>query len=414
MTGHAVSRLRARLTSGGPRPRALILGPWLLVVCRATDAHAAFEYRLSANGTFTYTDNINNVSDSATASTTSAAQQPQAGTLFSAVPGLFLALTTPRGQGSLSYSHPFTYSPQSAIGNMSSDSLVASGAYDLTHLDSVNLSSTITRSRLTPLLFAGDTTTGVTGINNAGTQETWRLQLAETWSHSWSELVSTQQSTSLSTQLESVDGTQPGTLLLNNSVAFTFVWRDEQFSLTFLEGMTQRDDPATGATLTNHLGTVSGSWAHALDELTRFTLQLGLTQTLSEPDPPRPIGGLNVTHSREFTTWSLDVARRQAGDLQTGRVFTTDSADATVTATPFEALPLAFSTGGGVSRFESLQGAARSISAQASMTYRHDYFNASLSYVFFKQLGDDSEDTAIPSISRNAIMLSIGSAYPTE
>jgi len=108
----------------------------------------------------------------------------------------------------------------------------------------------------------------------------------------------------------------------------------------------------------------------------------------------------------------LGANRTQAADLQTGRVFITDSAVLSVAANPFETTPVSFNTNVIGSRLNSALGQGYTFQASAAISYAHRYFFGNLNYSFLRQIGEDDAPTAIPTLTRNAVMLTLGSMYP--
>lgn len=394
----------------------------LTLVLRTADAHGAFEYRLTANGSVTYTDNVNNAPDKPQTNTTNqTAGNPQnrvkeAGEVYALTPGAALSWLEPRGQATLAYSLPMTATSSDEVPPTTSHALVGSGNYELTNRDNVGLSAALTKSSLTSLLFNGQNPAAVTGTNVAGTQDVVRVQLTEVWSRQWTEVLSSQQNTSYGTQLDLGNSDLPNTRLLTNALTLRL---DDQLG-TFGLSATETAAQNSGADDSwNHLVTGTLSWTRPLTALTTLTLFGGVAKVLNR-GPLGLIGGASLLHARDFTTWSLAVNHTQTGDLQTGRIFTNDSALVSFSSSPFETLPVAFNAGGGVTRFDA--GAqpngeespkALTFQAHASISYAHRYFASSLSYIFLNQRSEGDSST-IPTLTRNAVTLTVGGVYPPQ
>src|SRR5690606_21123278 len=129
-----------------------------------------FEYRLNGAASVTYTDNINNAPDEPPEVTGEgpggASLSREAGLLSTLIPGAMISLLEPRGQLSLAYSRPVTFSTSDVVPSTSSDALVGTGTYELTPLDNVGLSASVTRSSFTALLFNNQAPTAIAGVNN--------------------------------------------------------------------------------------------------------------------------------------------------------------------------------------------------------------------------------------------------------
>lgn len=379
----------------------------------ARPSHAAFEYQLSATGSITYTDNITNAPDDPPELGDDAAAAlltKEPGFLYTLSPGGSVSLVEPRGHVALGYSHPITYASSSLVSSSSSDAFIGSGAYELSPLDNVGLSTSVTRSSFTGLLFNNQPATTITGVNNAGTQEVLRLQAGQFWSRQWTETVSSQQSASFGSQLDLQDTELPNTRVATLAGALLLDHRYGIFGLSVSETATENSTDG-GDWL--HLVAANVSWNRPLDPLTTMMLNVGASKTLDN-GPFQAIGGASVSRSSDFTTWSLAVNRSQAGDLQTGRVFTTDAALAGFIATPFEITPVTFAASTSASRLDSGTDLGYTLQASATISYAHRYFFSSLNYSFLRQIGDDDGPTAIPTLTRNAVMLTIGSAFPPQ
>lgn len=369
-------------------------------------ARAAFEYRLSALGSATYTDNINNASDDVPPD--SDLQGKTAGFLFGITPGASLSLVEPRGQLVLAYSRPMFYATDDSVATTSTDALVGSGSYELTNRDNATLSAAVTRSTMTSLLFNGQSPAGVTGLNNAGTEEVVRAQVSESWNRQWTQVLSSQQSTSFGTQLDVEGSDLPNTRVISNALTLRLDHRYGAFTL----GATETSSELSGETSAwTHLVTGTVGWIRPLDALTTLTLLGGVSKVLSD-SPPQFVGSIALAQARDFTNWSVTIARNQNADLQTGRVFATESGLLAFGASPFQTTPLTFSASGGVSRFAAEATTAYSGQAFASINYNHEYFVSSLSYTFLHQVSEGSASAVIPSITRNAITLTVGGVFP--
>lgn len=382
----------------------------LLLVTSTKPALAAFEYRVSATGSVTYTDNINNAPDDVPEDSDAALRGKEAGFLFALDPGAAISLVEPRGQLTLGYSHPMTYATSDAVLPSSSDALIGAANYEFSNKDNAGLSLAVTRSSMTSFLFNGRNPAGVTGINNSGTEEIVRAQINEFWTHEWSEVWSTQQTSSYGTQLNFDDGDLPNTRIVTNALTLSL---DHRFGVFTLAASGTSTELADGENSWTHLVTGMLGWSYAIDPLTTIALQVGVAKTLNDTQP-QIIGGASIAQSRDFTNWSLSVTRSQAGDLQTGRVFTTESALGAITATPFETTEVGFTAGAGASRFEAEGATAYTAQAFASVSYAHKYFVSSLNYTFLRQLSEGDSLSAIPSLTRNAVTLTVGGVFPPQ
>lgn len=375
-------------------------------------SHAAFEYHLNATGSVTYTDNVTNAPDNPPETGGDAAPSllvKEPGFLYTLSPGGTISLVEPRGHLALGYSHPITKASSSLVESSSSDALVGSGTYELSPVDNVGLSASATRSSFTGLLFNNQTSTSIVGVNNAGTQEVLRLQGSQFWSRQWTETLSTQQAASFGSQIDLQDTELPNTRVATISGALLLDHRYGMFGVSASETATENSDPG-GDWL--HLVAATVSWNRPLDPLTTMMLNVGASKTLGGEGPFQFIGGGSVSRATDFTTWSLAVNRSQAGDLQTGRVFTTDSVLAGFVAVPFETTPVTFAANGTASRLDSGDDLGYTLQANVTLSYAHRYFFSSLNYSFLRQIGEDDRPTAIPTLTRNAVMLTVGSAFP--
>lgn len=391
----------------------------LALVLHSHLAQSAFEYRLTANGSVTYTDNLNNAPDKTSTNVpgnNGQARVKESGALYALTPGAALSWLEPRGQATLAYSLPLTATSSDEISPTVSHALVGSGSYELTDRDLVGLSAALSKSSLTSLLFNGQNPAGVTGTNVAGTDDIVRVQLTESWSRQWTELLSSQQTSSYGTQLELSDSTLPNTRLIVNGLTLRL---DDNWG-TFGLSATETSAQNSGADDSwNHLVTGTLSWTYPLTVFTTVSLFGGVAKVIDRGSLGL-IGGASLSHALDFTTWSLAVNHTQTGDLQTGRIFTNDTALASFSSSPFETLPVAFNAGGGITRFDA--GAspngeespkALSFQAFASVSYAHRYFASSLSYNFLNQRSE-GESSAIPTLTRHAVTLTVGGVFPPQ
>lgn len=402
--GHRSASEHSQATAVVARSMLAITGV-LLTFVHAKPAFGAFDYRLSATGSVTYTDNLNSAADDVPEDSNFATRQ--SGFLFALNPGATVSLLEPRGQLTLGYARPMTYATSDAVAPSTTDALVGSGNYEPTEVDNVGLSAAITRSSMTSLLFNGQNPAAVTGLNNAGTQEVLRGQVNEFWTREWSETVSSQQTSSYGTQLDLEGEGLPSTRILSHNLTLRLDHRFGAFTLGVTETSTELD--STWA----HLVTGLLGWSRELDALTTLALQAGVSKSLNDT-PPQLVGSATISQARDFTTWSLTVARNQNADLQTGRIFSTESAIATFATAPFETTQLSFVAGGGGSRFGAEGATAYAAQAFASINYTHQYFVSSLNYTFLHQVSEGDQASAIPSLTRNAITLTIGGVFPAE
>lgn len=414
MTKRATSEFGAPRYASRPH-RGIHLGATTLVALAASSvsrhAEAAFEYRLFATGSATWTDNLNNAPDEVDPDSESSVTK-ESGFLFALNPGAALSLIEPRGQLDLTYTRPMTVTTSDSVPPSTSDALTASGNYQATETDTVGGAVTVTRSSMTALLFSGTNPGAVSGINNAGTEEVWRAQISEFWTREWTETLSMQQTSSYGTQLSFDDGDLPNTRIVTNSLGLRL---DHRWGAFTLLGTETASEPPDGNGDWVHLITGLLGWSRELDALTTLGLQVGVAKALTDT-PPQVIGGASLSQTRELMTWSVSLLRSQAGDLQTGRIFTTESAIATLNFSSFETTPISLTAGGGASRFGDEVTTAYNAQAFASINYAHDYFVSSLSYNYLQQIvsEDRAEEQSIPSLSRHAVTLTVGGVFPPQ
>ncbi len=387
----------------------------LLVAIQVEESHAAFEYQLNGAASITYTDNLTNAPDEQPEVGAGPQGSPNAlrrepGLLYTVSPGAMISLVEPRGQLSLAYSHPITFASSDVVPSTSSDAFIGTGTYELTPIDDISLSASLTRSSFTALLFNNQAATTISGVSNTGTQEIFRFHVGQVWARQWTESVRSQQSASFGSQLELEETDLPNTRVATGSAGFFIDHRCGTFGFSVTQSATENP---VGERDWTHIVAALASWARPLDPLTAMMLTIGTSKTLTD-SPFQLIGGVNVTQNREFVTWSAGVNRSQSADLQTGRVFTTDSLLAAFAANPFETAPVGFNASVTGSHLDSALGAGYTLQASATISYAHRYFFSSLNYSFLRQIGDDDGPTAIPTLTRNAVMLTIGSAFPPQ
>lgn len=391
----------------------------LALFLRSSLAHSAFEYRLTANGSVTYTDNLNNAPDKTSAEVPAGGAQArvkESGALYALTPGAALSWLEPRGQATVAYSLPLTTTSSDDVPPTASHALVGSGTYELTDRDLVGLSAAFSKSSQTALLFNGQNPAGVTGTNVAGTDDVVRVQLTESWGRQWTELFSSQQTSSYGTQLNLGDSTLPNTRLITNGLTLRLDDNWGTFGLSAAETSAQNSGADDSW---NHLVTGTLSWTRPLTVLTTLTLFGGVSKVIDRGSLGL-IGGASLAHTLDFTTWALAANHTQSGDLQTGRIFTNDSVVASFSSSPFETLPVAFNASGGVTRLDAgtlpsgeESPKALTFQANASVSYAHRYFVSSLSYIFLNQRSE-GESSAIPTLTRHAVTLTVGGVYPPQ
>lgn len=396
------------LASGAGRPFWMAaVGTVTTIVSFTTSARSEFQYRVAATGSVTYTDNINNAPDEVPEDSDLASKQ--SGLLFALGPSASVSWLEPRWNVTLSYSRPFAYATNQTVDSTSSDALVGAGTYEVSQTDNVGLSAAVTRSTMTALLFNGQNPGAVTGLNNAGTQEVFRAQVSEFWNREWSEVISSQQSSSFGTQLDLDDTGLPNTRVFSNALALRLAHSYGTFSLGVSE--TSSELVTDAETSWAHFVMATLGWSRPLTPLMTLALQAGASKALTQA-PPQFIGSAALSYVRDVASWSLSVSRTQSADLQTGLVFANESALVSVAATPFETAPISISGGAGVSRFTGGVVSAYTTQAFAAMTYAHEYFAGSLNYVFSRQMSEGSNEAPIPDITRNAITLTLGGVFP--
>lgn len=378
----------------------------------ASPVRAVTEYRISAIGSATYTNNLNNA-----ANTTDEGRpaDPTNGLLLQATPSVSLSMQQARGQLTLRYDHSFAYALLGATTPGGSDALTANTTYELTSVDTLTFSANGTNSSLTNLLFSTGPT-AVNGVQTAGTERLLRLMLNEGWRHAWGPNWATQQSTGWMGQF--IVGESSGAAasaannsILTNSLALSTEQGLNTFTLTGLLNSqhANRDDESNW---TNVLS-LSVGWLRPLTENTSFNASIGAAQVLKEDNKPFLIGGAGFTHEISIGQFAVNASRTQGPDLQTGRIFINDSAIATFNTSLLRRLELSSAISAGVSRRRSTDDNSTidMLNASASVGWTREFFSASLIYTVLRQISSDSTGIA-PDLTRGALSLFVGASYP--
>jgi hypothetical protein len=378
----------------------------------ASPVRAVTEYRISAIGSATYTNNLNNAANTTVERQPS---DPTNGLLLQATPSVSLSMQQARGQLTLRYDHSFAYAALGATTAGGSDALTASTNYELTSVDTLTFSANGTNSSLTNLLFATGPT-AVNGVQTAGTERLLRLMLNEGWRHAWGPNWATQQSTGWMGQFIVGENSEAAASAANNSILTnSLALATEQGLNTFtLTGLlnsqyANRDEEGDWSNVLS----LSVGWLRPLTENTSVNATIGAAQTLESGSNPFLIGGAGFTHEISIGQFAVNASRTQAPDLQTGRIFINDGATATFNTSLLRRLELSSAVSASISRRRSTldDSTIDSLSASASVGWTREFFSATLIYTVLRQISSDSTGIA-PDLTRGALSLLIGASYP--
>ncbi len=381
----------------------------------AGPARATTEYGISALGSATYTNNLNNAATD-TAVTDEGAADPTSGLLLQATPSVSLIIQQARGQLSLRYDHSFAYATLGAVSPGDTDALTASSSYELTGVDTLSFSANGTNSSLTNLLFSTGPSS-VNGVQTAGTQRLLRLLLSEGWRHAWGPNWTTTQTTvwsaqyNLSDESESTSTTAPTNSIFTNSLDLSSTQGLDTFSLLGLL-QSQRVTLDSNAAWTNVVS-LSLGWLRPLTPNTSVNATVGAAQVLEPDSNPQAIGGAGITHELTIGQIGLAASRTQGPDQQTGRIFIIDSAIASYNSSLLRRLDLNSSLTASVSRRHGLGGQAPidTISGSAAVGWTDGTYSAGLTYSILRQVTEQTTDLT-PNLTRASLTLIVGATYP--